>query len=700
MGFDADSFKKGVVSVGKKGFSGTKKVSKAAYSAGKGSYNKHKGKDHSEKDDRKGEEFEREHDFDSRHSSSAYSSERNTGDYGTHTIQSQSQFKPTTSAYGQTPYQPGVTPTSSVANTYQPGVTPTPVQTTPYQPGVTPTPVQTTPYQPGVTPTPVQTTPYKPGVSPYQPSVPPGGTPNPVATTTQPPQSFQITPVDIASLPAPPIHHNRSEMVVPKVVDDSIPEEKEIIDENGNTERAEPITDGTNVIEPPKRNTTVPDKLSNGQGINQELHSNFKKKVPSNDHLCVRSEQNELTHDPSPIKSPIRSHGSRVSLHDRSTHSIKHNNNNEPKELTDGRRYDSTDAPKHKEQGFDEIPRSRRRDDYDEPRSRRGDDYDEPRSRRRDDYDEPRSRRGDDYDEPRSRRRDDYDEPRSRRRDDYDDTRSRRIEYQDDIPISRRRNENDYEDRHIHNSSKSRSHEPIDFPSGTRNDESNRERFIENEEDAPPLPSRNRATSEAMIPPPPLVARSRTTSEAPKPLPSPRKIQSVTSMNKSSFESIPSRPHSISQTRGPPPVVPKSRRNTIRSDDNNVAANQITNVKLDNQETLEDKNVKNHILPNAKLVNELANMNLKNNESKSDPVKLSTKKTSPPQVPKKKESLKGKSPMIPKKKVGLMSGSNSISNELINRGSHNDINESEINDNEENMSPLERYKRNLVKNNA
>jgi len=99
-------------------------------------------------------------------------------------------------------------------------------------------------------------------------------------------------------------------------------------------------------------------------------------------------------------------------------------------------------------------------------------------------------------------------------------------------------------------------------------------------------------------------------------------------------------------------------------------------------------------------VNELANMNLKNNESKSDPVKLSTKKTSPPQVPKKKESLKGKSPMIPKKKVGLMSGSNSISNELINRGSHNDINESEINDNEENMSPLERYKRNLVKNNA
>jgi len=642
MGFDADSFKKGVVSVGKKGFSGTKKVSKAAYSAGKGSYNKHKGKDHSEKDDRKGEEFEREHDFDSRHSSSAYSSERNTGDYGTHTIQSQSQFKPTTSAYGQTPYQPGVTPTSSVANTYQPGVTPTPVQTTPYQPGVTPTPVQTTP--------------YKPGVSPYQPSVPPGGTPNPVATTTQPPQSFQITPVDIASLPAPPIHHNRSEMVVPKVVDDSIPEEKEIIDENGNTERAEPITDGTNVIEPPKRNTTVPDKLSNGQGINQELHSNFKKKVPSNDHLCVRSEQNELTHDPSPIKSPIRSHGSRVSLHDRSTHSIKHNNNNEPKELTDGRRYDSTDAPKHKEQGFDEIPRSRRRDDYDEPRSRR--------------------------------------------RDDYDDTRSRRIEYQDDIPISRRRNENDYEDRHIHNSSKSRSHEPIDFPSGTRNDESNRERFIENEEDAPPLPSRNRATSEAMIPPPPLVARSRTTSEAPKPLPSPRKIQSVTSMNKSSFESIPSRPHSISQTRGPPPVVPKSRRNTIRSDDNNVAANQITNVKLDNQETLEDKNVKNHILPNAKLVNELANMNLKNNESKSDPVKLSTKKTSPPQVPKKKESLKGKSPMIPKKKVGLMSGSNSISNELINRGSHNDINESEINDNEENMSPLERYKRNLVKNNA
>ncbi|SMN18135.1 similar to Saccharomyces cerevisiae YBR108W AIM3 Protein interacting with Rvs167p [Maudiozyma saulgeensis] len=787
MGFDADSFKKGVVSVSKKGFSGTKKVAKAGYSAGKGSYNKHKGKDHSENDHRKEEEFEREHNLASKHSSPTYGPETDTSHHGAPTAQSQSKFQPTTPAYGQTQYQPGVTPTAPIANGYQPGVTPkapiaygyqpgvTPVpsQSSPYQPGVaistpqaapyqpgvsayqpgvTPAVPQVTPYQPGVTPAAPQVTPYQPGVSLYQQAVPPGRTPNSTAINTPPPQSLQITPVDITSLPPPPIHHGRNAMVVNEPAEDSIPEEKKTIDENESNETTRPNTNITSDTQPSERNSTVSDTSSNEQGITQELQSNFERNIPSNDRMSSHSEQNEIEQKLSTTSSPIRSHGSRVSMKDRLNHSSRRDDdNNECNEHTDRKKdnykdtlnfnkHDSYDEPRSRRRDDYDEPRSRRRDDYDEPRSRRRDDYDKPRSRRRDDYDEPRSRRRDDYNEPRSRRRDDYDEPRSRRRDDYDEPRSRRRDdydeprskkdYRENITKLERRDEEDschsrnrydndtidndndsyrtesrgntfneggLNNRRMQSPSKGSSHEPIDFPGVTSNNEDNMERYIDEEEDAPPLPSRNRAASAAMRHPP-AVARSRATSESPKPIPSPRKVLSATAMSQSSSGATSSRPQSVSQTRGPPPVVPRSRRNTVRSDDNSVEANQTSNTISVNRDNSEDKNVTRNGSPTTELANELANVTLKNSKSQSDQVSVATKKPLPPQIPKKKESLKGKPPIVPKKKIGLSYTSNHISNEPVKEASNNIIRDNNVDDDEENLSPLERYKRNLAKN--
>ena len=784
MGFNTDSLKKGVVSVGKMSYNGTKKVAKAGYSAGKGQYDKHKDhkdKDHKGKKGKDDDEYneEREHDYDSRRTSSSYpNTQKGYGSPGIQPPNQYPQMSPAVSGYqpGVTPkaapYQPGVTPSAP----YQPGVTPSaPYQpgvtlqpATPYQPGVTP---QATPYQPGVTPTvtpykpgvsPYQnntetvttptTTPYQPGVSPYQQTIPApaaqmplpipytANAPETVAASTaqMPVQPLNITPVDIASLPPPPVHHGRNAMIETIPHEEPIPEEIEGSNGGKIAESQEQDLENLTVVDSSTRTSRDPEQRSvdtSQNDISQKLNSDLTQKLNDKGETSKNSIKESDMHSDSRASDNTHHSGNNDHGHDDYDYTAESHRRND-REPSVRRRDDYNDEPRSRRRGdYNDEPRSRRRDDYDDdPRSRRGDDYDDfdniPRSRRRDDNSAPRSRRRDDYDDvPRSRRRDDYDDtPRSRRRDDDHEDRHRSERYNDDDDYNDRkyerrddrgsrmrsptgsRDKRDIDDSRVRSPSRRLSHEPIEFPRGAPKGRDTNGRFDgdeEDEEDAPPLPSRDRARSEA-IKIPPAVVRSRANSEIPKPIPSPRKVQSGTSINESDNGSIRSRSTSLSQKRGPPPVAPRSRRNTVRSDDN-----------LGSNSSLKSPSMLNpHAFPvghdndssTSEIVNKLADIRLRTVSNGTDlNVNEPVKKPGPPQIPKKKDVLKGKPPVVPKKKIGLglKSTEGKIRTSLVKDTIAPIVDEpkkvGDINDNDEdneNLSPLERYKRNLAKNNA
>ncbi|KAG0668581.1 hypothetical protein C6P45_004552 [Maudiozyma exigua] len=779
MGFNTDSLKKGVVSVGKISYNGTKKVAKAGYSAGKGQYDKHK--DHKGDKDHKGKrgkeddtdyDEDREHDYDSRRTSSSYPSA--PGGYSSASVKSQTQYPPTSPAasgyqpgvtpQSATPYQPGVTP---AATPYKPGVTPsvpyqpgvTPKPATPYQPGVIPaatpyqpgvTPQHATPYQPGVTPaaapykpgvSPYQqavnptaapaVTPYQPGVSPYQAGTAAPGTPAatpyqpgvspyqqsnaaPAAQTAQiplsisgapgtpgtpgaavmsavqtPVQPLNITPVDITSLPPPPVHHGRNAMIEVPPVEEAIPEEPEEIDEKRVTELQEQNMETKTVSDSSSR--TARDPLQKSMDNSQETMS---KKL--NSDLTESLNKKEGTPDDSSQRPDL--HYDTVA-----SESARHSRDSE-----------------HGHDIYDETPKSRRRNG-DGSRSRNRDDYDDvPRSRRRDDYggydDIPRSRRRGDGNAPRFRRRDDdYDDGHMPDRDDefddnYDDRTYRRRNSRSSRMRSPARfhDRRDFEDSGVRSPPRRSSHEPIEFPRDTPNGRSQSRRFNdEDEEDAPPLPSRDRARSEA-IKIPPAVIRSRANSEIPKPIPSPRKIQSGTSIDESENGSIRSRSTSITKKRGPPPVAPRSRRNTVRSDDNSGSNTTIKSPAVLTPAV--SPNINDNEVSTSRIVKELANVHIRSaSNSEESEIKQPVKKSGPPQVPKKKDALKGKPPIVPKKKIGLGLKLNdgkfgTLPLKETTAPVFSELKKvNDVDDNDEgndNLSPLERYKRNLAKNSA
>lgn len=215
-----------------------------------------------------------------------------------------------------------------------------------------------------------------------------------------------------------------------------------------------------------------------------------------------------------------------------------------------------------------------------------------------------------------------------------------------------------------------------------------RDRVVsDDEEDAPPLPTRNRPTS----------------------TPSTPREQSVPTMAPSPMEQVvsevrSSRTPSLSQKKGlPPPVVPRSRRNTIRSEVNVSPTKEqpLETSKLSEKTTIFENDNKRVPQPQTPLINELANLHLRNSEDRVN--SGSPKKAGPPVIPKKKDTLKGKPPIVPKKNINLSANPKPVlptpSQSVTQSTAATDNDNDDDDDNEdEHLSPLERYKRNIANN--